>query len=144
MLRIATIEDAEQLFVLNENFNGKGVTTLDSIKNSIINNKQEVIIVAEENHSLVGFLCIQLKKSFCYHNYSAEITEVFINPMYRRQRIASHMIAFAEQYCMEQYAVQKFEILTGKTNLVAQALYHGLGYSDDGEMHMTKRIKSND
>jgi len=140
MIRIATIEDAEQLYVLNENFNGKGETTLENIKYAILNNHQEVIIVAEENQTLIGFVCVQLKKSFCYHNYQAEITEVYIEPMYRRKKVASKMICFAEQYCMQHYRLHKFEILTGRHNLGAQALYSSLGYSNDGELHLTKRM----
>ena len=47
MIRLAITEDAEQLFLLNEQFNGKDET------------------VAEEGDILVGFVCIQIKKSFC-------------------------------------------------------------------------------
>ena len=45
MVRIATVRDVEQLSVLNDGFNGKDETTIDNIRNSIINNKQEVVIV---------------------------------------------------------------------------------------------------
>lgn len=48
MVRIATVRDAEQLSVLNNEFNGKDETTIDNIRNSIINNKQEVVIVADK------------------------------------------------------------------------------------------------
>lgn len=37
MVRIATVRDAEQLSVLNDEFNGKDETTIDNIRNSIIN-----------------------------------------------------------------------------------------------------------
>ena len=52
MIRKATVNDAEQLSVLNEEFNGKGET----------------------------------KKSFCYDEYMPEITEVYVNPTYRKKR----------------------------------------------------------
>ena len=68
MVRIANGNDAEQLRRLNEEFNGEE-TTIESIKESLRNNPQEVVIVAEEDHTLVGFVCVQLKKSFCYDNY---------------------------------------------------------------------------
>ena len=45
MVRIATVQDAEQLEILNNEFNGEGETTLDNIRNSLANNKQEVIVV---------------------------------------------------------------------------------------------------
>ena len=50
------------------------------------------------------------------------------------------MIAFAETYCKENYPLHKFELLTGKKNVNAQALYASLGYCDEGEIHLTKRF----
>ena len=87
MVRIATVRDAEQLSALNDEFNGKDETMIDNIRNSIINNKQEVVIVADENGVLVGFVCVQLKKSFCYNEYMPEITEVYVVPAYRKKEL---------------------------------------------------------
>lgn len=140
MIRLATLNDAEQLHALNEKFNGKGETTLGNIKESLLNNKQEVIVVAEENSILVGFICVQMKKSFCYDDYLPEITEVFVENGYRRRKIASNMISFIETYCLQNYSLHKFELLTGKNNLEAQALYDSIGYSDEVEIHLTKRV----
>ncbi|MDE6384704.1 MAG: hypothetical protein K2L36_00975 [Eubacterium sp.] len=58
MVRVADINDAEQLFILNEQFNGRDETTLNEIKESLLNNQQELIIVAEYNNTLVGFVCV--------------------------------------------------------------------------------------
>lgn len=41
MVRIATVNDAEQLNILNNEFNGEGDTSIDNIRNSLMNNKQE-------------------------------------------------------------------------------------------------------
>lgn len=141
MVRIATVRDAEQLGVLNDEFNGKDETTIENIKNSITNNKQEVVIVDDENGVLVGFVCVQLKKSFCYDEYMPEITEVYVNPAYRKKGIASEMITFAEDYCTKNYPLHKYELLTGKKNVIAQSVYGKLGYTDDDELHLSKRIK---
>ena len=141
MVRIATVNDAEQLEFLNNAFNGEGETTLGHIKQSLLNNRQEVIIVAEENGVLVGFVCIQLKKSFCYDDYMPELTEVYVDPAYRNKGIASRMISFAEDYCSKNYPLHKFELLTGMENCTAQSLYQKLGYTDDHELHLSKRIK---
>jgi ribosomal protein S18 acetylase RimI-like enzyme len=102
-------------------------TILSSIKESLSNNKQEIVVVAGESGNLVGFLCVQIKKSFCYSNVTAEITEVFVNKKYRRRKHASKMIAFAEMYCIEHYTLHKLELLTGKENFEAQALYQTKG-----------------
>lgn len=141
MVRIATIDDAEQLGILNDEFNGKGETTIENIRKSLIENQQEVVVVASYESELVGFVCVQLKKSFCYDEFMPEITEVYVKPMHRKNGIASEMITFAEEYCRRNYPLHKFELLTGRENLVAQSVYSRLGYSDDNELHLSKRIR---
>ena len=128
MVRIATVNDAEQLKILNNEFNGEGETSIDNIRNSLMNNKQEVVIVADEDDRLVGFVCVQLKKSFCYDEYMPEITEVYVKPAYRKRGLASEMITFAEAYCSKNYPLDKYELLTGQENLVAQTVYNKLRY----------------
>ncbi|MFR3439275.1 MAG: GNAT family N-acetyltransferase [Clostridium sp.] len=112
-----------------------------NIGNSLVSNKQEVVIVADEDDILVGFVCVQLKKSFCYDEYMPEITEVYVKPTYRNRGIASEMIIFAENYCSKNYPLHKYELLTGQENLVAQSVYNKLGYVDDNELHLSKRVK---
>lgn len=51
------------------------------------------------------------------------------------------MITFAEDYCFKNYPLHKYELLTGKKNIVAQSLYGKLGYTDD-ELHLSKRINN--
>lgn len=140
MIRLATPNDAEQLYILNEHFNGPHETVLEKITESLNTNDQELVVVAEEDNILVGFVCVQIKKSFCYSCVSAEITEVFVEEMYRRKKIASNMIAFAEKYCRENYELHKFELLTGRENYGAQVLYNALGYSAKDEILMAKYI----
>mgnify|MGYP003324789095 CR=1 FL=1 len=141
MVRIATVDDAEQLNILNIEFNGEGETSITNIRNSLVNNKQEVVIVADEDAMLVGFVCVQLKKSFCYDEYMPEITEVYVHPTYRERGIASEMISFAEDYCSKNYPLHKYELLTGDENLIAQSVYSKLGYTNDNEIHLSKRVK---
>ena len=140
LVRIATVNDAEQLNILNNEFNGEGETSIGSIRNSLMKNKQEVVVVADEEDMLVGFVCVQLKKSFCYDDYMPEITEVYVKPTYRKRGVASEMITFAEAYCSKNYPLHKYELLTGQENFVAQSVYSKLGYVDDKELHLSKRI----
>ena len=139
MVRQAVLADAEQLFILNEQFNGAGSASLENIKQSLLNNHQEVVVVAEEDGILAGFVCAQVKKSFCYNSRYAEISEVFVNEKYRRRKIASKMIRFIEEFCMQHYALHNFELQTGEDNLGAQALYRTLGYGTDHEILLRKR-----
>lgn len=39
MVRLATVNDAEQLNTLNNEFNGEGETTLENIINALLNNQ---------------------------------------------------------------------------------------------------------
>ena len=141
MVRKATANDAEQLNVLNNEFNGESETTIENIRKSLISNQQEVVIVDDNNGMLTGFVCVQLKKSFCYDEYMPEITEVYVRPAYRKQGIASNMITFAENYCIKNYPLHKYELLTGDENIIAQSVYDKLGYVSDKELHLAKRIK---
>ena len=140
MIRIATVQDAEQLEILNNEFNGDGETTLDNIRDSLANNKQEIVVIDEQNGELTGFVCVQLKKSFCYDDYMPEITEVYVKPHHRRNGIARAMITYAEEYCKQRLPIHKFELLTGTENDGAQSVYAKLGYSEDGELHLSKRL----
>ena len=140
MVRIATEKDAEQLEILNNEFNGEGETTLENIRLSLADNKQEVIVVDEQNGELTGFVCVQLKKSFCYDEYMPEITEVYVKPQYRRCGVARAMIGYAEEFCKSHFPLHKFELLTGAENDVARIAYAKLGYCEDAELHLAKRF----
>lgn len=141
MVRRATENDAESLAALNDEFNGAGETTLAAIRQSLVGNQQEVVVVDDENGVITGFVCVQLKKFFCYDAYMPEITEVYVRPAYRNRGIASRMISFAEDYCRRNYPLHRYELLTGAENRIAQSLYEKLGYSDDRELHLSKRIR---
>ena len=140
MVRIATVQDAAQLEILNNEFNGEGETTLENIRASLAGNKQEIVVVDETDGELTGFVCVLLKKSFCYDDYMPEITEVYVKPHYRRNGIARAMITYAEEYCIKRFPLHKFELLTGDENDGAQIVYAKLGYSEDGELHLAKRF----
>ena len=140
MVRIATVQDAAQLEILNNEFNGEGETTLENIRASLAGNKQEIVVVDEMNGELTGFVCVQLKKSFCYDEYMPEITEVYVKPQYRRCGVARSMIDYAEEYCKRHYPFHKFELLTGVENNVARIAYAKLGYCEDAELHLAKRF----
>ena len=99
MVRKALPSDAEQLRLLNIEFNDEEEMTVENIRDSLRNNPQEIVIVDEEEGTLTGFVCVQLKRSFCYKDVTPELTEVYVRPAYRRRGIAGRMILFAERYC---------------------------------------------
>ena len=140
MIRLATPADAWQLFCLNAQFNGEDETTPEALEASLSGNGGEIVVVAEEGARLAGFVCVHLKKSFCYLLPSAEITEVFVLPEFRRRGLAREMISFAEAHCTGLGPVRCFEILTGRDNVAAQALYASLGYAPEDELLLVKQV----
>ena len=142
MIRLATEKDAQALCILNEAFNGCGLTTPERIRHSLLHNPQEVVVVAQEDGRLVGFTCVQLKRSFCYEAAMPEVTEVYVEPAYRNRGLATQMLAAAEEACQSRGPLQKFELLTGQGNLAAQAAYRKSGYVADGKLHMSKPEKA--
>ena len=78
MVRIATVNDAEQLNILNDEFNGESETSIDNIRNSLMNNKQEVVIVADEDDMLVGFV-FSLKNRSAMMNICLKLQKCMLN-----------------------------------------------------------------
>lgn len=139
IVRSAALEDAQALFNLNMAFNGEDIS-LEYIADSIRSNDRELVFLAECDGKTVGFCCVQLKKSFCYNVDTAEITEMYVDEKYRRRGIGKTLIEFAEKICKERYNPGKFMLLTGQTNLTAQALYRSCGYEIDSEVLFAKRV----
>ena len=68
MIRLATPQDAPQLYQLNEQFNGPSGSTVEAMANALAGNSQEIVAVAQEDGLLAGFACAQVKRSFCYES----------------------------------------------------------------------------
>ena len=104
----------ESLSASMQSSNGKGKTTEESIRASLLTNRREVVIVADGNGGrLAGFVCVQLKKSFCYDEYMPEITEVYVRPEYRGRGVAREMLIFAQEYC-KKYTRSQLRAVDGQ------------------------------
>lgn len=136
-MRIADIGDAKELKRLNDAFNGSDCNTVEGIREGINRNEAETVFVAESHNKLLGFCCGQLIKSICYNVFYAEITELYIDYSYRRQRIGSNLIRYAEGWFRQQ-GVYNFQLLTGQNNVIAQKFYEHLGYSRQNEISYRK------
>ena len=142
MIRLAVPEDAGELFRLNLEFNGPGDVDVLGIARALAGNRQELVVVSEEQGRLRGFACVQIKRSFCYARPVPEITEVYVEPGSRRRGLAAAMLAFAQEAYRWRYGLPGgFELLTGEDNLPAQALYQKLGFQPDGELHLFKSLE---
>ncbi|MDL2206570.1 GNAT family N-acetyltransferase [Eubacteriales bacterium OttesenSCG-928-N13] len=141
IIRPAAIADAAELFRLNEEFNGEGTNALELVAQSLTHNQDELIQVAEQDNMLVGFLCARRLWSMCYDVRYAELTELFVMPAYRKQGIASALIC-AMELRLRGEDIHDIQLLTGKDNRQAQALYRKLDYAPTDEMMFRKRSRS--
>jgi len=138
-IRIADISDAEELFMLNEEFNGKGVTQLSLLKKSLECNEQEIVFIALNENEAVGFCCVQIFKSMCYSRHYAEITELYVNDKYRRQGVAAELFRYIEEYFADKN-IAGYQLFTGGDNISAQVFYEKQGYVRSDEIMYRKRI----
>lgn len=142
MIRLAVPEDGAELLRLNEEFNGPGDVNASGIAGSLAGNPQELVVVAEGPQGLRGFVCVQVKRSFCYERPVPEITEVYVEPESRGQGLGTAMLKLAQEAYIRRYGrPEGFELLTGEDNLPARALYERLGFRPDGELHLFKGLE---
>lgn len=138
VIRRAGKQDAKALFILNEEFNGIGCTSIEWLTESLKNNTQEVVFIAEADGCPAGFCCVQLFQSMCYSSNYAEITELFVEQAYRRAGIAAALMQTVENYFRDDN-IGGFQLFTGGDNDAAQAFYEKSGYRKTDEMMYRKR-----
>lgn len=139
--RLAKTSDAPELKKLNDLFNGKGCNTTKAIEKTLKANEREIVCVAADDNKLLGFCCGQVLKSICYSYDYGEITEFFVIEEYRRQGIGKRLLAHTEDG-FNKRDVTHLHVLTGKENLIAQALYRSCGYDHTSEIMLDKNITS--
>lgn len=138
-VRRAIPSDAEALAALNEAFNGPNLANPGHIARSLAENDREIVCIAFVDGQPAGFCCAQVVYSMCYPDVSAEITEMYVAPEYRRMNIARSLIQQTEAFCACQGA-SELKLLTGDDNFAARKLYESCGYSLSGEVHYEKEI----
>lgn len=143
MIIKAEVKDAPALHELNCEFNGENCITLEGVKESLANPQNEIVFVCYDGESEsavpVGFVCGMLKKSACYADISAELTELYVRAEYRRKGIASQLVAALEAE-LSALGVQHMMVLTGDDNLAAQRLYESFGYEKNSEVELEKEL----
>ena len=87
-IRGATAQDAQAFFALNLAFNGEGVASPQEAALVLAHPGSERVLLAFVDGEPAGFLCGLLKRSACYSRPSAEVTELYVCPAYRRQGVA--------------------------------------------------------
>ncbi|OAB38608.1 hypothetical protein PMSD_06220 [Paenibacillus macquariensis subsp. defensor] len=138
LVRVAVKEDIPSLVELNYQFNG--VQRSEEEVETDLLNKRETIVVAVMQEQIVGFACGQIYKSFCYAEYQAEITEIYIQEFARKNGLAVMIIELLEEI-FKISGVKHIKILTGLKNTKAIKTYEKAGYNQEEEQVFNKDLK---
>ncbi|WP_440109183.1 N-acetyltransferase family protein [Paenibacillus sp. QZ-Y1] len=138
LVREVVQKDIPFLVELNYLFNGVR-RNIEEVERDLLNTR-ETIVVAVMEEQVVGFACGQMYKSFCYAEYQAEITEMYIQESARRNGLAVRMIELLEEI-FKNAGVKSVKILTGLKNTKAIKTYEKAGYIQEEEMVLDKRLE---
>ncbi|OPA75224.1 hypothetical protein BVG16_21735 [Paenibacillus selenitireducens] len=136
-VRWANETDAENLMLLNQEFNGVGLSISDVLTS--IRQSKELIALAILDEEPVGFACAQWFNSFCYPHGQGEITEMYIQEKARRKGLATQLIDFLEQE-FRCRGVKSVNILTGRDNVQAHKTYTRSNYMKKDEVVFQKKL----
>lgn len=139
-LRIATLEDAATLNRLNAAFNDSSDGAEQIAQRLADPRRVDTPLLAEVDGQPVGFACLRVVPNLFYPTLYAELTELYIEPEFRRQGIGRALVTFAEALARAQGA-EGLKILTGDDNEEGHGLYRALGYHDDEETVFVKRLE---
>jgi len=126
-IRPARVEDAAAILALNASFDDIR-TTVEQIAQHIAHYAVfETPFVAEEDGVVIGMACLRLLPCLCDAFPYAELTELIVNPAYRRRGVGRALVGKIEQQAREQGAAA-LHINAAEHNHTAQTFYQTLGY----------------
>lgn len=138
-VRPAVPEDAAALFQLNREFNGEGVASPGEMAAALAEPGPERVLLAFAAGEHAGFLCGIVKRSACYRELSAEVTELFVRPDFRRRGAARALLEAFLELCRQEGAAT-VTLLTGEDNASARRLYESAGFALSGEVHYEREM----
>ena len=99
-----------------------------SFLQSRFKDKDSVILIAQENSQIGGF--IQLYPSFSSVGMQKIwiLNDLFVATDFRRQNVARNLMKSAKKYAMETGAL-RIDLATQISNIYAQNLYESMGYT---------------
>lgn len=136
-VRLATIEDAEELYRLNELFGNS--STIEAIRQSLQENDREIVCIAYIDGIAAGFCAGLIAKSMCHIRPRVDIEAVFVREEYRRQGVGRALMSLLEKEAVSR-GVYHFHLNTHSMNTAAQTLYEKSGYERTEEILFEKTI----
>jgi GNAT superfamily N-acetyltransferase len=127
IIRLAIPADAADLARMNAAFNGVSDSAAQIAARLVACAEIETALVAELDGQVGGFACLRVVPCVLYAEPYAELTELYVEPEFRRRGLGRALIAYAEQLAGTRGATDLI-IMTGIGNAAAQALYRTAGY----------------
>lgn len=128
-VRQATPDDAAQLAVLLDRFDGAGATPAQVAARMQASARVLTTYVAEVEGTMAGFACLRLVPHLQGDAPYAELTDLYVDPPYRRRGVAGALMARVEEATRAAGATEVV-VITGMENDPAQAAYRRQGYGD--------------
>ena len=135
--RLATLDDVNDLFLLNALFENK--TTIELLKKSLVENNREVVCIAFVDGTAAGYCTGLIVESMCYSQNRADIESLYVRDEYRNQGVGRALMTCLEE-ALAARGICHFHIVTRKDNKGSSALYTSLGYNVTGEILFDKTI----
>lgn len=140
VVRIAEERDAPALVALLQASEEGGHLPLDpgDVQVVLRSERTETVFVAELSGKLAGYAAIQMTESFAYTRPTAELTDLFVLPAFRRTGIGTELLKAAIKLSQEHQALELFARVN-VANTGAVKLYESQGLRRAN--HFEYRIK---
>lgn len=89
----------------------------------------ETVYLAEVGGEVAGFCSVRIQPFLSEDSPYAELTELYVDPAFRRRGVARALIRRAEELARRRGA-RHLVVLTGHDNAPAQHLYRNVGFTD--------------
>lgn len=127
-VRQATPDDATELAVLLDRFDGAGATPAQVAARMQACAQVLTTYVAEVEGQMAGFACLRLVPHLQGDAPYAELTDLYVDPPYRRRGVARALLTEVEEVALAAGAGE-IVVITGFDNDGAQDAYHAQGYA---------------
>lgn len=126
-IRPATPDDAAALAVLLDRFDGAGAAPAQVAARLRASARVLTTYLAEVDGRAAGFACLRLIPHLQGDAPYAELTDIYVDPPFRRRGVASALLAVVEAAARTAGATE-IVVITGFENDGAQVAYRSQGY----------------
>lgn len=127
IIRRAIPDDAADILGLNQAFDDARATVAHIAAHIEFRAQIETPFIAAVDGRVVGLACLRLLPCLCDPIPYAELTELIVDPRYRRQGVGQALVRRIEREAREQGAAA-LTLMSAWLNTEAHAFYHALGY----------------